>query len=46
MAVYIYWFSGAVLKCPGRPDISFTANALLTDTGAVLTTDTGATLYA
>lgn len=46
MAVYTYWWFGGALKCPGRPDISFTANALLTDTGAVLTTDTGTTLYA
>lgn len=28
MAVYTYWFSGGVLKCPGRTDIPFGSTAV------------------
>ena len=28
MAVYLYWWSAGVLKCPGRADIPFGSAAL------------------
>lgn len=48
MAVYLYWWSAGVLKCPGRADISlgFGSGPLLTEALTNLLTEAGASLDA